>query len=528
MKNMTFRFLSALFLFSMVLVPLWAQDITDTKVPLDESLLFGGEEDIVRVIDTNVAAASMVELVAEKKTYPVFLLEGTSSVGMEASYVPYGSTIQDTQSLFGTVKLSKLSLSFLPSKDYVYNISTSGNFSPAGAQDLTTKAYADLRTSEFTRLYVSASYSYNLTTSGTSLVTADEGFLLNELFVDTAIDRKYFFRLGKQRVRWGVGNWYRPADILSLSAIDPDNPLAQRDGPYAFKIDMPFGLNHATLFIVPPLDPEKIGQFSIAEKTDFVVGGFELSLAGFYRTDMVSKPRAMATFSGAIGNIDIYGENVLAWGSDRIYVRSDGLSGYETYTLENRPVFQSTLGLKYSLSSSDGFGLNLHLQGYYNGAGYEDSSILRNALAVAKIKEVDGYTAADTTRSGAGMYYLAGNLSFSFRSGSGNSLVNYSLGGYGLHNFSDGSTRIRPSYTLTLGSGGSRLSMELSALSTFGAKLSEYAPAGNTILPAFSMTIANQVKVSVSAPLRFDQGFTLTRAGGEVGITWSILDFEKR
>jgi hypothetical protein len=507
---------------------LWAQDITNTKIPLDESLLFGGDADIVRVIDTNVAAASMVELVAETKKYPVFLLEGTASAGMVGSFLPYGATNQDTQSLFGTVKLSSLSLSFLPSKDYMYTISTSGSFTSSGVEDLKANLYADLRTSEFTRLFGSASYSYNLTASSTSLATAAEGFSLNELFIDAAIDRKYFFRLGKQRVRWGVGNWYRPVDILSMSAIDPDNPLAQRDGPYAFKVDMPFGLNHSTLYIVPPLDPEKLGQFSIAEKTDFVVGGFELSLAGFYRTDMVSKPRAMFTFTGAIGAIDIYGENVLAWGSDRLYVRVSSQGGYETFTVEDRPVLQSTLGIKYSKSSSDGFGLSIHLQGYYNGSGYEDSSILRRALAIAKIKEVDGYTTSDTTRSGAGMYYLAGNLSVSFRSGSGNSLVNSSLGGYGLHNFSDGSTRIRPSYTLTLGSGGSRLAMELSALSTFGPVLSEYAPYGNTALPALSMTIFNQVKVSVSAPLRFDPSFALVKAGADVSISWSVLDFEKR
>ncbi|MDI9427647.1 MAG: hypothetical protein QM400_06625, partial [Spirochaetota bacterium] len=63
-------------------------------------------------------------------------------------------------------------------------------------------------------------------------------------------------RLGKQRISWGVGNWFKPSDILSLSAIDPDDPTAAREGPFAFKVDVPMKLNHLMLYMVPPVSDD--------------------------------------------------------------------------------------------------------------------------------------------------------------------------------------------------------------------------------------------------------------------------------
>lgn len=504
------------------------QDITNTTAPLDENALFGGESDIIKVVETDVAASSIVELVDDIKTYPVFLLEGEAAAGLQSSFVPYGAVSSDSQSLFGGVSLDSIAFTFLPSKEYVYNVELSGIFLPSGVEDLKASAYADLRASEFFRLYSAVSYDYNLSQSTTSLTAADEGFALDELFVDAAIERALFFRMGKQRIRWGVGNWYKPSDVLSLSAIDPDNPRAEREGPFAFKADLPFGLNHATLYVVPPTQVDELGQFSVAQRTDFVVGGFELTLAGFYRSDMAAKPRAMFLFTGALAGIDVYGENIVAWGSDRVYVESDGVGGYQTYTIENEPVFQSTLGLKYSKFTSDGFVLNLHLQGYYNGAGYADSSILAITAAKSAIKAVDGYSSADISATGNGRFYLAGNIGLGFRKGRGKNLVNTSFSAYALHNFSDDSTRIGPSVGLTLGSGGARFNMELSAISSFGAVGSEYAPRGNVIKPQLTMSVFNQVNVAIAAPLRFDSGFALDKAGADISLYWTVLDFERR
>jgi hypothetical protein len=510
------------------LSPAFGQDIKNTAIPLDENALFGGAGDLVTVIDTAAAAAGTIQLVQDTKTYPVFLVEGDVLAGLAGDYTAYGATGADAQTLFGAVSLDGLSLSFLPAKDINFNLTVDGTFMPADVQDLEASAYADIRASEFTRVYAAASYKYNVSSSSTSLVETAEGFSLDEIFVDTAIGRKVFFRLGKQNVSWGVGNWYKPADVLSLAAIDPDDPSAAREGPFAFKVDTPFGkLNHATLYMVPPTNGD-IGEFSAAERTDIVAGGFELSFAGFYRSDFSAKPRVMFMFSGALGNFDLYGEGVAAWGSDRVYAREVSAGVYDTYTIENTPVFQATLGAKYSWENSDGFGVDLHAQGYYNGQGYQDSAILRNALARAAIKAADGDDSLYLTRSGAGMYYLAASASAHTQWGEGKKLSKTTLGGTALFNFSDGSARLKPSWSLTIGSGGSVMSLTASALAALGETLSEYAPKGNMLTPAISMTIMNAVVAQVSAPLKFDADYAITKADMNFSLFWDVVNFDKK
>ncbi|HWP67973.1 MAG TPA: hypothetical protein VN437_01645, partial [Rectinemataceae bacterium] len=459
--------------FAFLVLPLATTRAQDLSAPLDESALFGGGSDLVTTIDTQTAAAGTIELVKDTKTYPVFLVEGSAGGGIYGSLVPYGATASDHQSVFGAVSLSGLTVDFLPSKDLHFNASLDGIFIPGDAKNVTATAYADLRASEFTRLYAAGTYTYNPTVSYDPLGTSqDTSLTLDELFLDTSLARKVFFRIGKQRVSWGVGNWFKPADVLSLAAINPDDPTAAREGPYALKVDAPFGkLNQATLYMVPSLLLDQPEAFSVAGKADVVVGNFELNFGAFGRADMEAKPRAMFMFTGAVGPFDVYGENVLAYGSDRTYVNSDGLGGYTLSTVDNVPVFQSTLGIKYSYSNSNGLSLAFHVQGYYNGAGYQDSSILQIAAARKAIKDNSAYKTTDLLQ--AGMYYLAGSASIGGRWGEGLKLTQWTLSAYGIGNFSDMSFRGKPSFVLSIGDQGSRLDMTLSALATFGEALSE-------------------------------------------------------
>lgn len=503
--------------------PLFAQDLS---APLDENSMFGNESGLVKVLDTTAASAGNVELVKDTKTYPVFIVEGDVNAGAVGDYVPYGASASDAQTLFGAVNLESLSITMAPNKDLTFNVTGGATLMSNTARDVSLSAYADMRASEYTRFYAASSYKYNITTDANKVVTTKEGFSLDELFVDTAINRKFFFRLGKQKVSWGVGYWYKPADVLSLAQIDPDDPTADREGPFAFKADMPFGkLNHATLYTVPSTNGD--GQFSLAERTDIVVGNYELSFAGFARTDMESKPRLMFMFSGDLGPFDVYGENVAAWGSDRTYVRASTstASGYETYTVDNQLVFQSTVGIKYQYQNADGFSASFQVQGYYNGTGYADSSILQIDAARKAITDNENHKSNDLVETG--MYYLAGNFSIGTRFGEGKRLTNTTLSGYALYNFSDNSTRFKPSWELAIGSGGSGLDLELSALTSIGNALSEYAPKGNMVTPELSMTILNSVVASVSAPLRLNSDFSLKKANLNFSLYWDVVSFKK-
>jgi hypothetical protein len=508
--------------FALLLLPLARADAQDISAPLDENVLFGGSGDIVTTIDAKTAAEG-VQLVKDTKTYPVFTVQGDAGAGVIGNLFPYGATANDHPSVFGAVSISGLTLDFLPSKDVHFDASLDGVFIPGDAQGVTATAYADLRASEFTRLYAAGTYTYKPKTTDLSSQSQGSSLSLDELFIDTSISRQIFFRAGKQRVSWGVGNWYKPADVLSLAAINPDNPTAAREGPFALKVDAPFGkLNQATLYVVPSLELDHPEAISAAAKADVVISNFELNFGAFGRVDMQAKPRAMFMFTGAVGPFDVYGENVVAYGSDRTYVQPDGLGGYTTYTMDNVPVFQSTLGIKYSYSDSNGLSFAVHLQGYYNGTGYKDSSIIENikALSAAK-KKVLGVTSTDLSQ--AGMYYLAGSASVGAREGSGKNLTQWTLSDYTLFNFSDMSFRTKPAFALSVGDQGSKINMTLSALSTFGAANSEYAPKGNTVTPDLEITIFNDYVASVSVPMMLGTDYSVSKVGLNFSLVWNAF-----
>jgi len=533
-KSLLFLIMTTLFLFSTSSI--WAQSsaIASSLIPpeiIDESELFGGPKDIVTAIDPSVASTGTVQLVEDTKTYPVFLISGSAGTGLYGDYTPIGASSSDAQSFYGAVNVSGLEFDFLPSKNLHFSISNNLKAAPSGIISASVGAYADLRQSDLVRLYAAGSFNYGSSNSTTSGSSSPSTFALDELFIDTFAAETVFFRLGKQRISWGVGNWFKPSDVLSLSAIDPDDPTAAREGPFAFKVDVPMKLNHLMVYMVPPIS-ENAASSSIASKYDLVVNGWELSFGAYARADMLARPRAIFSFTGAIGSFDVYGENVLLYGSDRIYAKESSTPGtYEAYRVENEPFFQSTLGVKYSKSYSGGLSYSIHVQGYYNGMGYADSSIMQSAAAKAAIKKAieDDYPTAysySDSSTDAGMWYLAGSASVSGRFGEGNNLTRVTGSVYALANFSDGSLRFNPQLKVQVGDEGGKVSFTVSDLTSIGDVGSEYAKNGNITTPALTVSLLNsEVSLQASVPINLNADYSVKKVQTKFSIFWNAIEF---
>jgi len=524
---------------------LWAQTTaSESEMPpavIDEDELFGGPKDIVTVIDPNVASAGTVQLVEDTKKYPVFLIDGTAGAGLYGSYTlmnsssTSNSSTSEKEALYGAVNISGLSFDYLPVKNLHFSVTNDLLAVPNEILAASISAYADLRQSDLVRLYIAGSLNYDpytyLSTSIYSSAVTTPTVSLDEAFLDTEINQTVFFRLGKQRISWGVGNWYKPSDMLSLSAIDPDDPTAAREGPFAFKVDIPMKLNHLMVYMVPPVSTDAASS-SIASKYDLIVNGWELSFGAYGRADMLARPRGIFMFTGALGAFDVYGENVLSYGSDRIYVKeSSSTPGtYETYQMLNSPFFQSTLGIKYSKSYSTGLSYAFQVQGYYNGMGYADSSILQNSAARAAIKnsvQYEEFLRTNSVRTAqAGRWYLAGSASVSGRFGEGNSLTQVTGSLYVLTNFSDGSVRINPQLKVSMGDEGAKVSFTLSDLTAFGLAGSEYAPNGTTTTPAFTASIFNgTVALQASVPITLATDYSVQKVQTKFSIYWNAVQY---
>jgi len=207
------------------------------------------------------------------------------------------------------------------------------------------------------------------------------GLSVSELFFDYTWEDALFFRFGKHTIAWGAGYFFSPADVLNLTAVDPEDPTADREGPVSLRTGYPFGLTgSATLYVIvnQGIEPRDV---AIASLVEFVAGPGELGLGAYYQRALA--PRLMSLYTASVGDTDLFGEAVLLVGSDRVFVRpssdqsaanADPDDGYdlvvETYTEESKAFLQATLGGRYLYQFEEGGTLLLAGQYFFNGEGY--------------------------------------------------------------------------------------------------------------------------------------------------------------
>ena len=227
-----------------------------------------------------------------------------------------------------------------------------------------------------------------------------------ELFSDFNFDEKVFFRFGKHTIKWGVGYFWSPTDVLNLSTINVENPTADREGPVSLKTQFPFGIHNAYLYLITNINAKPL-EVAIAPKLEFVIGNTEFGVGGYYQQAL--SPRIALTFSTSIGDVDLFGEGLAIIGSEKTFVRlsrkqvsdfagppEDLETVLDTYTLESFPFFSSTIGFRYLEELNNEAG-NIAFIGqyYYNGEGYKDSSLLEPAYFLLQNAEFNGLTIAD-------------------------------------------------------------------------------------------------------------------------------------
>ena len=214
-----------------------------------------------------------------------------------------------------------------------------------------------------------------------------------ELFSDFSYRDRIFFRFGKHTIQWGVGYFFSPADVLNLTAVDAEDPTAEREGPVSLKAQLPFGIHNAYLYVITNVGTKPL-ELALAPKIEFVTGVTELTLAAYYQQALA--PRAIGMFSTSIGEVEVFGEAVMSLGSDRVLVReslkpiediADAPEDLEivldTYLVDWLPIFSGTAGFRWfrDLESSGG-SIGLIGQYWFNGEGYADSTLLTPATVL--------------------------------------------------------------------------------------------------------------------------------------------------
>ncbi len=330
---------------------------------------------------------------------------------------------------------------------------TTDDISATFSGSLDSSLFLDARMSEDTRFYTTLSISYPIVGNATN--NAD--FSLKEIFADITYNDVLFFRVGKQTINWGVGYFFSPADLLNLSDIDPLNATGDVEGPVAIKMNAPIGIDNLYAYIILPPSLTDASDIAYAVKYEKVFSKTELGFGAYYRYD--NPPAAMVTFSSGIGEIGLFGEAVLQYGSNKTFITGTS-APFGTITYDDKFFFLGTIGgnFTYSAPESD-FSLSILAQYFYNGEGYANTDFYDG---VPTLLFSESITIKDILNPG--MHYVASNISFTFTK-------NLSVSVLLLGNMTDFSGIVQPSITYN---GIKNFKVSLSSGITYGKDGTEF------------------------------------------------------
>lgn len=189
-------------------------------------------------------------------------------------------------------------------------------------------------------------------------------FKVKELFTDFSVADRAFFRFGLHTVTWGTGYFFSPvSDIINATSINPEDTDAQVDGVLNLRtqITFPGSQNCLWMYVVPSSDfnagslETYAKQTALAGKYEFLIGGWEFGLGGYWKYQ--NAPKAMITFTGSLEKVSFFGELVYQYGGATEWLLNSDWDN-------KKNIIQATVGLSYYWKDPM---ITLAAQYYYDG-----------------------------------------------------------------------------------------------------------------------------------------------------------------
>ncbi len=102
-------------------------------------------------------------------------------------------------------------------------------------------------------------------------------FRVPELFLDANVERKVYFRVGKQVLQWGRCYFFNPTDLINVERKSFFRRLGAREGVLGAKAHAPFGTRANLYGFVDAQDVHRPDSLAGAAKAEFTLGGTEAS-----------------------------------------------------------------------------------------------------------------------------------------------------------------------------------------------------------------------------------------------------------
>ncbi|MBN1757996.1 MAG: hypothetical protein JW863_06755 [Chitinispirillaceae bacterium] len=173
-----------------------------------------------------------------------------------------------------------------------------------------------------------------------------------EIFLDANIDRKVYFRAGKQVLQWGRGYFWNPTDLVNVEKKAFVEKIGSREGTYGVKAHVPFGTKANIYTFIDMNRLSSVDDLAGAARVEGLFGGVEAGVALWGKRGY--DPIAGIDFSATLFSWSITGEMSITSGKN-YRVLDMGKSAVITGNPANAPLAFKDFGNTAVVRLSAGF-----------------------------------------------------------------------------------------------------------------------------------------------------------------------------
>ncbi|HPG29671.1 MAG TPA: hypothetical protein PKY81_16205 [bacterium] len=303
------------------------------------------------------------------------------------------------------------------------------------------------------------SYLQTQKISGQDLGKYYNHYVINEFFIDANINRKIYFRIGKQFLQWGRCYFWNPTDLINKERRNFSDLDKMREGVFGLKTHIPFGTEKNIYAFIDFSNEDNSKNFAAALKYEILIKNVEVAFSVW------GKEKRDAAygfdFSGNFFGINTVGELSFSSGDSK---QKFELKNLQTKNMSDKNSLRCSLGLNkyFNCVTNDRIFTNLEL--YYNKNGYDDNAFKPEFWQIPDLYEPNNH----------GKYYAAFFGSFDRFI-----ISNMNLNLNSIINLSDNSFMISPGLNYNP---FYNFSVDFNVFANFGKENREYTLSGNAVV----------------------------------------------
>lgn len=227
-------------------------------------------------------------------------------------------------------------------------------------------------------------------------------YYLKELFFDNNIKNKFYYRIGKQNLKWGRAYLWNPTDFIN---IDKKGFLTQdknTEGVYGIKTHIPYGVSKNIYMFLDLNNKDDIEDTALSLKYEFLIKNSEFALSTWAKDG--EKARVGFDFSTRLFNIDIRGEALIYSEEKIIEIKNDEI--YVSYA--EKLLSDIVIGFGKSFDYGEiKDRINLNGEFYYNYGGYDAKFMDKIKKGDINIESIEKFVLSEYEPYKSGKYYFA-------------------------------------------------------------------------------------------------------------------------